>query len=322
MMKRFTLILTGALGIAMAAFGPALSPVAAQKRPIEISDFSAWKIVTAPALSNDGRWFAYRISPIDGDTEVVIRETHGDKEYRFPGGDFKGARRTDPSAGPGVVTYSEDSHWLAFTKSPTKKEVAAFQKQKKASHNAVMLVNLSNGTTTAFDKVRSFVFSPGTAAWLALQEYGPEVAAGLPGPPAAIGKGKSKGADLVLHELSSGAEMNLGNVSEFAFDKTGHWLAWTVDAQDRAGNGVMLRDLETGIVKPLDSDRAIYSRLTWTEKGDALAVLKQTDDKRFKDKLCSIVGFTGFEDGNPVKVVYDPRARSLLPAWHVHQPQQ
>jgi hypothetical protein len=35
-----------------------------------------------------------------------------------------------------------------------------------------------------------------------------------------------------------GKELNIGNVSEFAFDKYGRWLAVAVDAQGQAGNGI------------------------------------------------------------------------------------
>jgi len=70
-----------------------------------------------------------------------------------------------------------------------------------------------------------------------------------------------------------------------------------MDAPDKAGNGIQLRDMETGVVMVLDSDKASYERLTWTEKGDGLAVLKGTEDKRYADKVYSAVGFTGFGAG-------------------------
>jgi hypothetical protein len=32
--------------------------------------------------------------------------------------------------------------------------------------------------------------------------------------------------------------LDLGNVSEFAFTIKGDWLAWVVDAENKAGNGI------------------------------------------------------------------------------------
>ena len=55
--------------------------------------------------------------------------------------------------------------------------------------------------------------------------------------------------------------------------------------------------MATGAVLSLDNDKATYKSLTWTEKGEALACLKGKEDKAFEDKLWSVVGFTGFRDG-------------------------
>ena len=46
----------------------------------------AWKRIQGSALSRDGKWLAYRAVPNEGEGEVVVRQTQGDKEYKFPGG--------------------------------------------------------------------------------------------------------------------------------------------------------------------------------------------------------------------------------------------
>ena len=43
------------------------------QRPIQLNDILAWKRIQSQAVSNDGAWFAYRISPAEGNSEVVIR---------------------------------------------------------------------------------------------------------------------------------------------------------------------------------------------------------------------------------------------------------
>src|SRR6185295_16717149 len=104
---------------------------------------------------------------------------------------------------------------------------------------------------------------------------------------------QAKGTDLILRELSSGQEINVGNVAEFAFTKDGKFLATAIDAQDKVGNGIQLRDMSSGAVSVLDSGAASYERLNWTEKGDGLTVLKGTDDRALRDKVYSVIGFTG-----------------------------
>ena len=298
------------------------------KRPLELADILAWKNISTPLVSNDGRWFAYRLSPIDGDSEVVVRQTQGDKEYRFPVGDVRGGA-AGPGGGPGPavaaagLAFSADSQWAAFSVAPTKKEAAQLRRQRRPLQNKVALLNLASGNEVRFDKVRRFAFSGEKAAWIALQKYGPEAPGGGAAPAAppaggaaagaAAADDRPRGADLILHELGSGSELNLGNVSEFAFDKTGKWLALAIDAQDKSGNGLELRNMDTGVLTPLDSGKASYERLTWTEKGDGLAALKGTEDKRYKDKVYAVVAFSGFASASPQKVSYDPATDKTFP---------
>ena len=54
---------------------------------------------------------------------------------------------------------------------------------------------------------------------------------------------RPRGTDLILRELASGQELSVGNVADFTFSKDGNLLAWTIDAQDKIGNGVQLRDM-------------------------------------------------------------------------------
>jgi dipeptidyl aminopeptidase/acylaminoacyl peptidase len=291
----------------------------AGKPALTLADVVAWKTINGPIVSDDGKWLAYRLSPAEGDSEVVVRQVQGgDREYRFGCG--------DTGRLGGDLAFSEDGKWVAFSVYPTRKEAAQLKKQRKPSQNKVTLVDLATGKDTSFSKIRRFAFSAGKSGWLALHKYGPDAPAGpggglsgpTPGGTASAGAGaasdKPRGSDLILRELATGSELNVGNVAEFAFDKPGQWLAWAVDAQDQDGNGVAARNLETGAVLVLDSGKATYERLAWTtEKGTALAVLKGTEDKAYKDKFYSLAAFSGFDAARPAKIVYDPASDKSFP---------
>jgi dipeptidyl aminopeptidase/acylaminoacyl peptidase len=118
---------------------------------------------------------------------------------------------------------------------------------------------------------------------------------------------------MLLYDLATANELNFGNVSDFSFDKKGNWLAWIVDANDKAGNGVQVMNVATGSILPLDSSKAVYRGLNWTEKGDALATLRGVDDKAWEDKLYSVVAFRFGGSGAPEKIVYDPSKDSSFP---------
>jgi dipeptidyl aminopeptidase/acylaminoacyl peptidase len=298
---------------------------------MELADVLAWKSIGATALSNDGRWFAYRTSPIEGDSEVFVRETAGERLHRFVAGEVPqaGAGPGDGGQPPSTLGFSDDSKWAALTVYPTRDDAARLKRQRRPIQSKVTVLDLESGKDVTVDNVRRFAFAGERGGWIALQKApassggaGGGTGTGAPPAPSPVpgaGTGSAasdrpKGADLILHDLATGRDLNIGNVAEFSFDKAGRFLAFVIDAPEKAGNGVQLRNMESGAVTVLDSAPASYERLAWTEKGDGLSVVKGTEDKRYKDKVYAAVGFTGFgAAGGPQRVVYDPVADKSFP---------
>ena len=184
----------------------------------------------------------------------------------------------------------------------------ALRKDKKKVTTTAVLVNLATGEKTEFEKIRGLAFSGDNPGFVALQRYAPE------SQEKEKEKDKWTGSDLLVRELASGKEVNIGNVAEYAFDKAGARLALVIDAQGQAGNGLQLRDMASGAVSSLDNDKASYKSLAWTEKGEALTVLKGKEDKAYEDKLWSVLAVDGFRDPKgPRKIVYDPAADKSFP---------
>jgi hypothetical protein len=297
---------------------PAIAPADTAQRPIQLADILAWKRIVSPTVSPDGVWFAYRISPAEGNSEVVIRNLKDGKDQRFPIGEIP---RVDPPAGapPAPViagrdlAISDDGKYAAFLAYPAAKEAKTLKKTKKPIQSRVILVELATGKKTEFEKVRRFAFSGEKATMIAMHRYAP-TPAGPPTPPAAGAPPDDKptGSDLILYEMASGNEMNVGNVSDFAFNKKGTQLAWIIDAQDKIGNGVAVRDMTSGIVTPLDSAKATYKGLSFTEKGDGLATMRGVEDKAWEDKLYTMVAFRDTEHGVE-KTVFDPSKDASFP---------
>src|SRR5215211_7830321 len=61
-------------------------PLLAQKKALTQADWDRWRSIQGAALSNDGKWAAYTLSPQVGDGEFVVRATTGTTEYRVPVG--------------------------------------------------------------------------------------------------------------------------------------------------------------------------------------------------------------------------------------------
>lgn len=309
---------------------PAKQTIVATPRPIELPDILKWKRLQLPTPSNDGQYFASKLTPTEGDSEVVVRRIRDGKEWRFPTGETA-APAGPPGGGFGQVrfsrelAFSDDGKWFAFTVSPTFRESKRLKRERRPLFNKVTVVNLETEKMVEFEKIKRFAFSGEKSTWIALHRYGPEAPgqAGPSGAPSTPPPGSSgpsaaperpTGSDLILHDLATGNELNFGNVSDFSFSEKGDQLVWLIDAQDKVGNGVQLRNMISGVVLPLDSDKASYRGINWTDKFDGLTTVKGIEDKTWEDKLYSVVAFTGLASATPQKTVYNPREDTTFPA--------
>ena len=168
-----------ALGATL-ALSTAVRPAGAQEgetevspRPIALQDILDWKRISGGTLSKDGSWFAYRLSPTEGDSEVVVRSTSDDTEHRFPVGEVSG--------GMGSPEFSDDSRWLAFTVYPTVEEGKKDREGRQPARNSVGLVDLSTGEMTEVEDIRSFSFAGERGGWIALNRYPPEAGQSMGG---------------------------------------------------------------------------------------------------------------------------------------------
>ena len=329
------------LVVALFAFAPVVAHMEQAAAPratraIQLEDIINWKTVGANALSNDGQWFAYRMAAIEGDAQIVVRRTRAEKELKFdagetPEGGGRGGGRgggVDGGGAPSTLAFSDDSKWIAFTAYPSRAEQQRLRRQRRPVNSSVSVVNLETGEKRDYARIRRFAFSGEASTWIALHRQPPQAtpAAGGRGDatPAPGGRGGAgggaavmealRGTDLILRELATGQEVNVGNVSEFAFTRDGKYLATAIDAQDKVGNGIQLRDMAKGTVAVLDHGEAAYERLVWTEKGDGLVALKGTEDRTLRDKRYAVLGFTGFGSGEPKKALYDPSKDKTFPA--------
>ncbi len=276
----------------------AKAPVAATPRPIEIADMAAFKGISAAVLSANGQWAAWRLSEAEGDATVVVKSLSGKEEYSFPAGQ-----------GAGSIEFSEDGLWAAFTSHMSKKEQDAAKKAKKPVQAKVTLVDLKTGKSSVVEKVRKFAFANERGGWIAMHKAmadGATPAPAMPTAPGAPAPTRAKGSDLLLKNLKTGALLNLGNVAEFEFDFQGRYLAYIVDANDKAGNGVVVHNLDSGASQVLDDGDAVYEKLLWNDKGTGFTVLKGIEDKAYVDKLWNAIGFRIDTNNSFVKTIVDP----------------
>jgi dipeptidyl aminopeptidase/acylaminoacyl peptidase len=289
---------------------------AGAKKPLDYSDVALWRGIRGLSMSKDGEWVAYRVGPSEGDNDLVIKQVQGTKEYKFVVG-----------SGLSQLGFANNSKWFAFTSSPPKQASSAITipgLPKSNPQPKVTLVNLVTGEKVDVEGIRRFAFNGDAATHIAFQKFpslpsSPSNPVGptIPSLPPGLGSPtptlpSSGGTDLLIRELNNGEELILGNIAEFGFDKAGTTLAMTIDAKDQVGNGIQIRKMTSGVIQTLESSKATYRNLNWSEKGEALTVLKGLDDPRYEGKLYQVVAFTGMPE-KPEKLVFDPSKDTVFP---------
>lgn len=257
-------------------------------RPIRWQDIPSWKSINMGSvqLSPDGKWMAHVLSMVEGDSELILQKTDTPTVSKT----FKIGSTSFPS-----MSFSEDGRWLAFKEYPTDKErKAAAKSGGKGLKEKLILLDLSNDyKQTSFENVGAFAFNGKASTHIAINL----IREGT--------NGDAKGSDLLLVHLSMGKKQNIGNVNEMSFNKSGNYLAYTVDAANQVGNGIYLLTMTAGKTEVLDSDAASYRSLSWTESGDAFALLKMVKNKQFKQDHGKVIGVKNLN--SPQVTIYDPQ---------------
>ena len=158
------------LGVLLLAASTPVSSQPPVKRPLQHSDYAAWRSIQSPALSPDGTVIVYAVSPQDGDGEFIARDLRTGKEYRYPRGSrtpgtgapqAAGGRGRGRGAGAvaeaGPHPFSPDGKIVAFPIYPARAEKG--KTKGTPTGNAMGLMTLADGKVTRIERVQSYRFA-------------------------------------------------------------------------------------------------------------------------------------------------------------------
>jgi dienelactone hydrolase len=188
------------------------------------------------------------------------------------------------------------------------------------------LRNLETGAVQSWQDIQSFTFA-GTSSHIVLRRRPPagggagRAGGGAPGGASSDNATATRGGDVILHDLANGRDQLLGSVGEISFNKKGDLLAYTVEATPKDGNGLMVLDLASGRVIPLDNDARTYARMTWTDAGTGLAVLKGVDVDKMRERDNTLLVYRDVKaavaDPQLVATKFEPGKASNFPKGFV-----
>ena len=298
-----------ALVLSVAAATAGAQPSAREKKVLSVDDYAKWRTIDNAIISSDGKWVAYTLRfsntlPNDAKPLLHIRQATGSQDIEVPFG-------TAP-------IFSPDGRYIAYQIEPPPPAPCAAGRgngngngngnggagatdsaaSKPAEVRRLEVRDLTTGKTQSWTEMASAVFSP-TSSHLLMRRRPATPPTGAAPAAAAPQGGRGGGApeavrttDALLLDLASGRTQFMGSVGDASFNRKGDLLGYTVDATVRDGNGLFVQELATGRTTVLDNDSLRYSRLSWHDRNNAIAVLKGREVDKMRERDNRLLVFT------------------------------
>lgn len=307
-MRKHPTILVWTLAVAVLILLPLTQAAgqAAAKKPITYDAYNGWRSIQGTQLSRDGAWLAYALTPQDGDGELVVRDLKTNKEYKAG----RGGAPVITADGKFVVFT------ILPLKDETDKAKKEKKKPEEQPKNALGIMNLATGEIITVERVKSYKVAEDSGSFVAYllepplkkpdekpadkaekkepekkeppAKVEPETKA--PAGQAAEKKEEAKdakkkkekkhepGADLVIRELATGKTATIAEVTEYAWNKPGTWLAYSVMAKKPEDDGAFVRKAADGMTIALLKGQGNTKGFAFDEKGTQLAFLSDRDE--------------------------------------------
>ncbi|HET6973659.1 MAG TPA: prolyl oligopeptidase family serine peptidase [Pyrinomonadaceae bacterium] len=293
----------------------------ASKRPLTHQDYDSWRSILAQQVSRDGKFVAYAYVPQDGDGEIVVRNIATGVDWRAPRGyrppvpppDDPGTNLAEFQAEQARLlrpVFTADSRLLVFTTEPTKAEVNKAKKEKKKPEdmpkNGLSIMDLSNGTVTKIERVKTFRVPEDGSGFIAYSLEAtpparPESSPATRTEPSAVAPGnaepsaktesterpssarsrnkKEYGTDLILRNTTTSTDRKFSDVLDFTISKDAKTLVYTVSSRKEDTNGVYAVTTDSDAAPAtLLSGKGKYQKLTWDEDNTQLAFTSDKED--------------------------------------------
>jgi dipeptidyl aminopeptidase/acylaminoacyl peptidase len=275
------------VGVALVLLIGLGAPAAAQPKPtVKPADYGKFENLGFGSVSNDGKWLAAGVTRVNEENELRVFSTATDSVIVAPYGT--------------MAAFSRDSRYVAYLIGHSEKERTAAQKTNTVLRTKLALVNLVTGKAETINDIANFSFS-GDGRYLAMRGY-------------PVKDQKHRGVDMIVRDLATGTHTTFGDVAENAWQEDAALLAFVIDAETKAGNGVKLYDPVTGVLKSLHSDTAGYKSLAWRRKADDLAVLHIRNDSTREGPTHTVLAWTGLAGRRSASHEFDPSTAAGFPA--------
>jgi dipeptidyl aminopeptidase/acylaminoacyl peptidase len=279
---------------------PLLATAQSARRPITQDDYDRWRSVQGATLSSDGQWAAWTESPQVGDGDLVVRSTRGGTPFRvsrgYTGRPIISFASDSPFVAPPPQFMPDGSLLAALAYAP----VDSFERARRnrpralpAPRTRLLLVRTgATPTSSMVPRVRSVRMPRDGGRWFAYQlEADSTPRADAPPRDSAARRDSTArrlapreyGSTLVLRSADLATEQRISDVSSYALDPSGMWVAYTVTARTPGRDGAYLRQLGGTTDIELARGTADYKAITFDRDGKQVAFVSNRDEFGARD---------------------------------------
>lgn len=262
------------------------------RQPLNHGVYDIWNRISGEALSNDGAWALYDVESEQNDPVLHVESLGGSESYAIERGD--------------AGVFTEDTRFVVFRLKPFKAAVEAAEEEDRKPdqmpRDSLGILDLASGEVARIARLDSFKLPEDADGWLAYRlTKQPEQADSLEAEPAAAqepggarrgGEGeeqdededeKEEGTTLVLHNLETGAERRIANVTLYEFSAEGERLVYATSTEDSIGDGVFVIETATGETRPLMTGEGEYKGIVLDSVGRQVAFLANAGDQEAEE---------------------------------------
>ncbi len=227
-----------------------------KKKSLSLEDLSLWRKHTV-TLSDNGEWYTkqYSLYRESKSTKNILKAQRFAKYYPEDNQTYvlyichskDGIKYQVPDGAKPIFSASSD--WVAYQIKPASERKEA--EEKKDEQNYIELLHLPSGFKVSYQSKAKYHF---------LEEKNYFITA--------------DNNSLLIYDLDNRKEHYIGNIGEYLVDKQSKYIAYTIDSEDKRGNGIYLYALNKRTTKALQTGNFKYSNLSWNHNKNELAAYK------------------------------------------------
>lgn len=231
-----------------------------QKKVMDQSAYSEWNAIRSEAISNDGQWVKYHLTPGKGDKTLVLTNASGNEESKF--------ERVKSS------TFTEDSKYLIFSIGGAQDSITAMKRRKvdkkDMPKDSLVILNLEDGSRELIPDLGSFKVP---SKWSGIVTYQSHIDINHQDTTK-----KEKTEQRFFVDYLGGGRDTFQNVDSYVIAEKGDGIAFQRSGKDSSKmTGVFLLDISEKKLTSIITGRGEYKNLSIDEEGSQVAFIADRD---------------------------------------------